>query len=223
VLPFGSALDVAGYVAANDADIVIVFRGTTNLIDWLQNIKFNQLPWIDGQVHAGFLEDFRSVESQVSHHVQSLDTAQQRLWIAGHSLGGALATLAEKRLSFTYKIEGAYTYGQPRVGDPVFAKHFQPALYRFVNQGDWITDLPPCWALFWFYQHVGVLEFLNKKSLTENPFPDQPRYTTPDVIAMTDVQRQEFIYRVLAAHDIATYIQNIQKLLPKRTRRPARK
>ena len=74
--------------------------------------------------------------------------AGKRLFIAGHSLGAALATLAlpdvSRKTSSTSPI--LYTYGSPRVGDKVFAEAFNRrdagASFRIVNTSDIVVSIP---------------------------------------------------------------------------------
>ncbi|WP_433929417.1 lipase family protein [Sorangium cellulosum] len=78
----------------------------------------------------------------------------ERLYITGHSLGGALAVLAaaaicrERSLAdVREKLCGVYTFGQPMVGDEVFAGVFEPMfgsrLFRHVYRRDVVPHLPP--------------------------------------------------------------------------------
>lgn len=41
----------------------------------------------------------------------------KKIYITGHSLGGALALFAAVELSLNYTVTAVYTYGQPRVGN----------------------------------------------------------------------------------------------------------
>ncbi|WP_437711050.1 hypothetical protein WMF45_39010 [Sorangium sp. So ce448] len=77
-----------------------------------------------------------------------------RLYIAGHSLGGALAVLAAAAICTESPLEevkkklcGIYTFGQPMVGDDVFAGVFEPIfgsrLFRHVYRRDLVPHLPP--------------------------------------------------------------------------------
>ncbi|KAK4534783.1 hypothetical protein CDCA_CDCA02G0808 [Cyanidium caldarium] len=79
----------------------------------------------------------------------------------GHSLGGALATLAafdfvyygdEGRLPLAFHRVMCATYGSPRVGNLWFRSAFEmavPLSFRWVTPGDWVSKVP-----FWGYQHV---------------------------------------------------------------------
>lgn len=53
---------------------------------------------------------------------------QKRIWVAGHSLGGAMGLLFLKKLlvfpEYRDLVAGAYTIGAPRIGDDTFAKNF---------------------------------------------------------------------------------------------------
>ncbi|MBL4845162.1 MAG: lipase family protein [Planctomycetes bacterium] len=69
---------------------------------------------IGGQVHGGFKAAFDSIWPDVE---QYLKTAPSDVWFTGHSLGGAVATLAAARHGSSARL---YTYGSPRVGTPAF-------------------------------------------------------------------------------------------------------
>ena len=62
------------------------------------------------------------------------------MWLCGHSLGGALVTLAAARLLREgLSPHGLYTYGHPRVGDRTgfvrkFNQHFRAWAFRFVKK-----------------------------------------------------------------------------------------
>ncbi|MGH7128824.1 MAG: alpha/beta fold hydrolase, partial [Planctomycetaceae bacterium] len=101
----------------------------------------------------------------------------RRLFLTGHSMGGALATLAAARLdSIGAHISGVYTFGSPRVGDRAFAQAYHKRLghvtYRYRNNNDVFTLLPPA-APAWLrslcklrrvpggYRHVGRLMYFD--------------------------------------------------------------
>ncbi|MCP4020862.1 MAG: lipase family protein, partial [Desulfobacteraceae bacterium] len=65
------------------------------------------------------------------------------LFISGHSLGGALATIAAKELYHKGGIAACYTFGSPRVGDAEWISSIKTPFYRLVNAADCVTMLPP--------------------------------------------------------------------------------
>ncbi|WP_437796736.1 lipase family protein [Sorangium sp. So ce693] len=76
------------------------------------------------------------------------------LYIGGHSLGGALAVLAAAEIHrdpllapLQRKVRGIYTFGQPMVGDAVFAQtcddRFGEKLFRHVYRRDVVPQFPP--------------------------------------------------------------------------------
>ena len=47
------------------------------------------------------------------------------IYVTGHSLGGAIATVAALDIRHTYDAPmKVYTFGQPRVGNALYAKYF---------------------------------------------------------------------------------------------------
>ena len=80
-------------------------------------------------------------------------TDRQRVWLAGHSLGGALATLAAAHLD-AQMISGVVTFGCPRVGDAPFVACLpEPKMVRYVHRDDWVATVPP--EILGF-RHAGV-------------------------------------------------------------------
>jgi hypothetical protein len=83
--------------------------------------------------------------------------ASHAIEIAGHSLGGALATLyaADNALTHKIPIQALYTFASPMIGDGIFVNAFDGLKlnsWRVVNEQDIVRILPPGP----FYQHVGT-------------------------------------------------------------------
>ena len=137
-------------VIANDGKMALVsFRGTeTDQIgDVLADLEFTQRSAHGGRVHSGFYRAYAQVRSRVRSQVAAHVADGQTLWIAGHSLGGALATLAAIDLCEQGRtVHGVYTYGQPHVGDASFRDHYNKQLrgrhYRIANVNDLVPNLP---------------------------------------------------------------------------------
>lgn len=164
----GTAEDNRGMILRNDVALVVVFRGTRlqphALLDVVEVVLINQDDlWIDsqflpgvcragGRVHRGFLTAYAEVSARLDAIVRTKRPGQT-LWLTGHSLGGALATLAAAHLDGV-PIQGIYTYGCPRVGDAAFAGVLpRQSYYRFVHREDWVPTVPP---EFLGYAHGGT-------------------------------------------------------------------
>jgi triacylglycerol lipase len=144
-----------------DGRWAIVFPGTASLRDAWTDVKIRKERWTinGGRVHRGFANAYRGVWDAISHRLPF----NSRLIIAGHSLGGALATLAADTLNGPHHVEGVYTFGSPRVGNATFARNYNKDLrnvsYRFVNAGDPVPHLP--WV-FATYRHVDQIVYLDR-------------------------------------------------------------
>ncbi|XP_038899591.1 triacylglycerol lipase OBL1-like [Benincasa hispida] len=176
--------------------IVVAFRGTSLLdsYDWQVDADFS---WYEiegvGRIHSGFmkalglqkatgwpkelpksqLQEFAyyTIRQKLRDIAKTNDKA--RFIITGHSLGGALATLFVTVLSLhdestiLEKLEGIYTYGQPRVGDQQFAKFMVNTVqkygfkyHRYVYSSDLVPRLPSD-AILFKYKHFGRCVFFN--------------------------------------------------------------
>ncbi len=139
---------------ARAADFAMVsFRGTdvSESRNLKADAKFWYAAWEGGaKVHAGFKEALDKVWDKLAR----LLSGPGPVWFTGHSLGAALATLAADRHG---RGQGLYTFGSPRVGNREFRERFDTPAYRFVNNNDAVTELPPAGP----YAHVGALKFLD--------------------------------------------------------------
>lgn len=70
-----------------------------------------------------------------------------KLYVTGHSLGGALAIFATADLHNVFgTVDLTYTFGQPRVGNQAFADWFEARftnVYRLVDYADIVPHVPP--------------------------------------------------------------------------------
>lgn len=108
--------------------IIIVFRGSTTAnsgADWASNARIGVEHSITGlPVHIGFNAIFKSLLSQLQEFLLQHPTALM-VHCIGHSLGGAVATLAADWISQSLKkTVRLYTFGAPRAGFETFAKRF---------------------------------------------------------------------------------------------------
>lgn len=157
--------DTQGFLAGNKEVLFLVFRGTENLRDWMTDLDMDLVGGPGGKVHDGFLNALGYVWRDIWKFIR---TQRQRrsLWVTGHSLGAALATLAvaKLRLEKDEAVNGLYTFGQPRTGDREFAKNFDTDFavqtFRYVNNNDIVTRVP---FRSMHYSHVGTFKYFDEK------------------------------------------------------------
>ena len=162
-----------GFVIASAKGNIIAFRGTQTQIEWWRNLQATQKEYFDpitgtqyGWVHQGYLKVMRDqIASKLINTVRQLDPTIP-CYITGHSLGGAIATMAAMEIALSIpeireQIQ-LYTYAAPRIGDRTFAQaHSQliPNSYRIVNLSDSVPLVPPIRIKNYFtdasYSHVG--------------------------------------------------------------------
>ncbi|ORZ30584.1 Alpha/Beta hydrolase protein [Catenaria anguillulae PL171] len=160
-----------GFVAVrrSNREIVVSFRGTSNEQNEADNMDLSLTPWPFAapsnarsmQVHRGFTRVYGAVRDQTLAAVRDLTRANpgHRVVFTGHSLGGALATMAAVDVVASSILQarqmGLVTFGAPRVGDRAFAQFTSGAgfrcIERVVNANDFIAHIPARAA---GYQHI---------------------------------------------------------------------
>lgn len=129
-----------GFVAGGN-DIIIALRGTDELQDWMDNLHYSQTYTQGGRIHSGFAGQVRAIWPSLLDAVKTYrDT--QKVWVTGHSLGGALAVYVAKLLANVDIPSQVYTYGAPKVFDPDAAAEYPVPMRRFVNNEDIVPHLP---------------------------------------------------------------------------------
>ncbi|KAL0948424.1 hypothetical protein HGRIS_011003 [Hohenbuehelia grisea] len=134
--------DTQGFIARDDEkkEIIVAFRGTTSLTDAFVDILIVPVPLLSpgvhpplgSLVHVGFLTAYNSVASDVISTVRNQLQLypDYNLVASGHSLGGAIASIAGLSLqqNFPHRNTRMYTYGQPRTFNGV-AAHFVNSVF----------------------------------------------------------------------------------------------
>ncbi|CAL9102569.1 unnamed protein product [Musa textilis] len=189
--------------------IVVAFRGTEpfNAVQWCTDfdISFYQIPRV-GKVHQGFLRALGlqrklGLPKELSGSRVSPPYAyyviREKLWdvlsrnerakflVTGHSLGGALAILFASILAvhgenwLLDRLQGVYTFGQPRVGDRNFGEFVEQYLdkpkkryFRYVYCNDIVPRVPFDNSAL-LYKHFGTCVYFNSlykpKVMKEEP------------------------------------------------------
>ena len=154
--------------------LVFAFRGSDEGADWVRNLDFDLVDGapLGGKVHAGFLAGWRAVRANVILRAKDAARRGREIMVTGHSLGGAIATLAHASLRQENVISTCFTFGAPRVGNSTFVARYESeqmhALhYRMVLEGDPVVALPPSWL---GYRHTGTEIYgVHLRSLVEKP------------------------------------------------------
>ncbi|MFZ0408495.1 MAG: lipase family protein [Cyanobium sp.] len=146
--------------------LALVFRGTDEATDWIDNLNAFPEQALFGAFHRGFLHSVLDIWDPLFDRYSVLNGQKPRgLFVTGHSLGGAMATVASSMLiqqdeAFT----ATYTFGQPRVVTRDTARVYNveanSKTYRFQNNNDIVTRAP---ARVMGYSHVGTFLYISQQ------------------------------------------------------------
>lgn len=143
------------YAAIIGDELIVAFRGSSNIQSWIQNADFPlaAVNWTgvpaDVWAHAGFIRSYESVRAAVQQAVR--DGMKQcpgcRVVVTGHSLGASEALLCAADLKVTLGLSSeVFTFGSPRTFNAAGAGWFHtsvaPDAHRMVNMKDTVPHLP---------------------------------------------------------------------------------
>lgn len=138
--------------------LMIGFRGTAEAGDWWSNLDRHRIDAPDdipGKVHRGFSDSLDEIWGELWEYIKANANGEPIL-LAGHSRGGAHATIAAARLIVRgVPVLRLHTYGSPRVGNKRFGKYIARHIgeaRRYSYESDPVTRLPR-----FGYKHVGRL------------------------------------------------------------------
>ncbi len=173
------------YVLSDKDFVVVAFRGMesskrkgkNDIRDIVKDIKVDaDIRLIGsgkaGKVHRGFSEALDEVWQDLNLYVKGLQNSGRTVWLTGHSLGAALATLAAYRYE---DVQGLYTFGSPRVGNEDFVRDFRVPAYRFENNNDIVCKVPP--PLSGQYAHTGELKYIDAEGKIQDDMSPWERWT----------------------------------------------
>ena len=157
VLGLGTGLTMStGFIAVDHVHklVVLSFRGSASQQNWIENLKFGQVctdlcPHCG--VHHGFWEQWKGMSLMVISNMVAATAAHPdyRVIVTGHSLGGAVASLAaadlRKNSSHLMDHTELFTYGSPRVGNvhtAAFLTQQSSKSYRITARADPVPRVP---------------------------------------------------------------------------------
>lgn len=150
----------------HEAYLCMAFRGTNELADWLDNINAFSTKELFGEFHRGFWNSVEDVWKPIYQRCLDLQKQRKRpIFLAGHSLGGAMATIAAAKLIHEDKpFTSVYTFGQPRAltrqTAQIFNMECKSRFFRFHNNNDIVTRVP---ARLMGYSHIGSYLYITEE------------------------------------------------------------
>ena len=208
-----------GYIGANENAIVLAFRGTDDVADWLINLNVMQMEEHGALVHRGFSQALTVVWPRIEAKLQSLlDRHSRKIWVTGHSLGGALATLAALRIQrMGIKRLETLTFGQPRVGNRTMAAQILSPLYRFAYYADPVCLAPFSVPRAMQYKHAGTRKLIDAAGLIVDKDSHFLTRLLSRVLAASQVagdfiehDLKSFIANRINDHSMTNYIEKIE-------------
>lgn len=174
-IPFHIIKNTQLFYASNKSQLLVAWRGTLEFHDWLTDILYQPVeangthcetkaPCTQltnkGKVHFGFLQGFEVAKKLFPKHfdavLEHLETMNKKLFISGHSLGGALGLIHAADLKDFSPL--LYTYGMPRTFTAMAMQNLRFPHFRHINDADPIPCVPPEAALDnWLYDALGPL------------------------------------------------------------------
>jgi hypothetical protein len=178
-------------VLFNPTTFLVLFRGTeragvrkfyrdlaTNFRVTMPRVTLNKTRM---RIHRGFWKSYRSVRTRLLQLAKK-QRGTRKVWISGHSLGGALSHIAA--LDFVgngIPVQQVVTFGSPRIGNVQFQQAYKKVLLkqtvRINNEDDFIAFIPGrtlryrhAAPAFGLYSDGTVNPHANKQSTCVRPF-----------------------------------------------------
>lgn len=220
--------DTQAFAISDGAVAVVAFRGTEPKVinDVLTDARFRQNPFSSdpgladmGAVHRGFAGAISDVYEPIvawliSRWAANVAATEHVLYVTGHSLGGALATMFAARVATdprtrTWRFQ-LYTYGCPLVGNRVFAEHFDRLtggrVFRCVHALDAVTQVPPRALGF---SHVGQMLHFTKPDGLRREVSSLDRLLDLAVAGIEDLRQAA--REAIEDHGMANYVQRCRQ------------
>ncbi len=160
----------------------VVFRGTDSFVDGCYDADIRRVGCEFGSCHKGFFTLWHLLRDDIAETIRDCNA----VYYTGHSLGGALATLAGLFLRQGFPTGHVYTFGCPKLGDTKFTRSLECLnLYRFIRARDLVPKLP-----------LG------------------PRFSTPPEICLNTSFFSTYVkhlFCVASQHSVTKYVESLEK------------
>lgn len=157
--------DTQLFYAISSSHVLVAWRGTVTVTDIITDLKFRPVePEVEagcelavpcgalanaGKVHLGFRDGYEIAKNSFAYDFTEVikdHSVEKKLFICGHSLGGALGLVQAAELRHNNPL--LYTYGMPRTFTLQAVKSLSEVLhFRHVNDMDPVPSVPPEAAL----------------------------------------------------------------------------
>jgi len=191
-----------GFVAAGRGATIVAFAGTDPVVlaNWITDFDahIGQAQTADGYRIAA-----AAVAGQVKAAISAPALANNKIFVTGHSLGGALAALsAHQIVGNGAAVTAVYTFGMPRAGSPDFATtQYDPSLgsctYRLAQGEDLVPTVAPTEIGF---HHLGrYLHCDRGGKFDADALAADTRSDDPSFVAGVATELSEFLHGPLVA------------------------
>lgn len=153
-----------GFAVDSEAAYIFV-RGTQEvMLDGAIDADAKMVPLTEGHglVHRGFYQQFVKIinSKQFSDFYDKYASKKKHIYVTGHSLGGAVATLITAYLVSRYgKKPLLYTFGSPRVANDEFCRFYDGKFTHFRHVND--DDLVPMVPARWMEEGIQLIDYEN--------------------------------------------------------------
>ncbi len=197
------------YLFSNANDLVVVARGTEPN-QW-DDLRADANAWtvlVDvGRVHAGFNGEVNHLWPLIEERIIN---NHRTAYFAGHSLGAAIAMVCAGRCKGSEIYTNPkclFTFGSPRVGNQRYIHATNIPHYRWVNNNDIVTRVPPRWL---GYRHSGSELYIDHRGNLRKVYAwsrSRDRFKG----LLQSLWRGKVDY--LSDHSMVDYILNIRRLV----------
>jgi hypothetical protein len=216
-------IDAQAYLVHNDSSVILAFRGTKEKADWKTNadavVKYKLTPakkyGKNTLVHRGWLNATEQAHKQFKLQSEikaclKKDGKKRKLFVTGHSLGGAMATLWTYYFRKDKKVQASrlYTYGAPSAGNKDFGKSFKKLAGKKLKSYSWVNQDDPVTGITWSlgFRRTGKPQWITCKGLGQ--LCKESKLVIKSKIGVRAPGPASM-------HDMTTYMNRILKLAPK--------